>query len=67
MNKFQCKVLTLIMTVLLLMSCLFVGRETAVYVMGRAVKEPEYCVVLDAGHGGMGNGPKKESVTIPCI
>ncbi len=52
MNKSQYKVLTIIMTILLLLSCLLVGRETAVYVMGRTVKETGYCVVLDAGHGG---------------
>lgn len=67
MNKSQYKILTIIMTVLLLLSCLFVGREAAEYVMGRSIvgaaekegrsvpggtENEKWCVVLDAGHGG---------------
>uniref|UniRef100_UPI0040569181 N-acetylmuramoyl-L-alanine amidase n=1 Tax=Acetatifactor sp. TaxID=1872090 RepID=UPI0040569181 len=43
---------------LLLVSMLFVGRETAKYVMSmRSVTKEEYpCVVIDAGHGGADPG-----------
>lgn len=53
MNRFQQKLLSLIMGVLFILSMLFVGREAASYVMGRSsVVADGVCVVLDAGHGG---------------
>lgn len=51
MSKFQSKLLTMIMSVLLVVSMLFVGREAAEYAMGGRVAA-ERCVVIDAGHGG---------------
>ena len=45
--------------VLLLISMYMVGRETAVYVLGRNVVKGdsmERCVVIDAGHGGIDPG-----------
>lgn len=52
MDKYQYKLLSILMSVLLLVSMFFVGREAAAYVAGRSVSENELCVVLDAGHGG---------------
>lgn len=54
MNRFQYKLSSIIMTVLLLASMLYVGREAADYVAGSSVetKEDKRCVVIDAGHGG---------------
>lgn len=51
--------ITRITAVLLLISMYMVGRETAVYVMGRNMVKgdaSEKCVVIDAGHGGMDPG-----------
>lgn len=54
MNRFQYKLSSIIMTLLLLASMLYVGREAADYVAGSSVetKEDKRCVVIDAGHGG---------------
>lgn len=52
MDKFQCKVLSVVMAVLLMGAMFFVGREAAAYVAGISVTRGEKCVVLDAGHGG---------------
>lgn len=54
MNRLQNKLLSVIMTMLLLVSVVYVGREMASYVAGRSVdvKEEKICVVIDAGHGG---------------
>lgn len=54
MNRLQNKLLSVIMTMLLLVSVVYVGREMASYVAGRSVdvKEEKRCVVIDAGHGG---------------
>lgn len=54
MNRLQNKLLSVIMTILLLISVVYVGREMASYVAGRSVdvKEEKRCVVIDAGHGG---------------
>lgn len=54
MNRLQNKLLSVIMTILLLVSVVYVGREMASYVAGRSVdvKEEKRCVVIDAGHGG---------------
>ena len=54
MNRFQYKLSSIIMTLLLLVSMLYVGREAADYVAGSRVetKEEKRCVVIDAGHGG---------------
>jgi len=62
MSDFQYKLLSLLMGVLLLVSMMFVGRETARYVSGRTlqVEEKQPCVVLDAGHGG--NDPGKVGI-----
>ena len=70
MDKFQSKVLSIVMTVLLLISMFFVGREAAAYVVGRGVGQSEICVVLDPGHGGddpgkVGiNGAKEKDVNL---
>jgi hypothetical protein len=51
--------ITRMTAVLLLISMYMVGRETAVYVMGRNVVKgasKERCVVIDAGHGGIDPG-----------
>ena len=52
MDKFQCKVLSVVMAILLLGAMFLVGREAAAYVAGISVTRGEMCVVLDAGHGG---------------
>lgn len=54
----QYKILSVVMSGLLILSMLLVGRETARSVMSmRAqVREETPCVVIDAGHGGMDPG-----------
>ena len=54
MNRFQYKLLSVSMAVLLLASMALVGREAAIYAAGSTVKVEETvrCVVIDAGHGG---------------
>ncbi len=54
MNRFQYKLLSVSMAVLLLASMALVGREAAIYAAGSNVKvgETVRCVVIDAGHGG---------------
>ncbi len=54
MNEFQNKLLSVVMTALLLVSVLYVGKEVASYVTGRnvSVGDEKMCVVIDAGHGG---------------
>lgn len=54
MNRFQYKLLSVSMAVLLLASMALVGREAAIYAAGSNVKvgETTKCVVIDAGHGG---------------
>lgn len=54
MNRFQYKLLSVSMAVLLLASMALVGREAAIYAAGSNVKVEETvrCVVIDAGHGG---------------
>ena len=54
MNKYQNKLLTIAVGVLLLASMVYAGREAVFYVDGSRVKveETERCVVIDAGHGG---------------
>lgn len=58
MEEKQYKILSIIMGVLLVVSMLVVGRETAKYVNGvnLQVKKGAPCVVIDAGHGGMDSG-----------
>ena len=65
MNRFQNKLLPVIMTVLLLVSVLYVGREMASYVTSRNVNvgEEKRCVVIDAGHGGIEYRPKKFQIS----
>lgn len=52
------RILSLVMTGLLLISMLFVGRETGRYVasMKVEVRAEKPCVVIDAGHGGIDPG-----------
>ncbi len=52
MNKVQNKALTILMSCLLVISMLFVGREAGEYVSGSRLQIKEKCVVIDAGHGG---------------
>ena len=52
MNKFQQKLLTIIMGCLLVISMVVVGKEAAEYVTGKNVQIEQPCVVIDAGHGG---------------
>jgi len=54
MSRLQYKLLSIVMTVLLLSSMLYVGREAAAYVAAKkvSVAEEKRCVVIDAGHGG---------------
>lgn len=54
----QYKILTLVMSGLLVISMLIVGRETARYVISTraVVREALPCVVIDAGHGGFDPG-----------
>ncbi len=54
MTEFQHKLLTLIMSVLLVLSMFAVGREAARSAMTGKVsaEREEICVVIDAGHGG---------------
>lgn len=58
MEEKQYKILSIIMGVLLVVSMLVVGRETAKYVSSTKllVREEAPCVVIDAGHGGMDSG-----------
>jgi len=70
MDKYQSKVLSVVMAVLLLGAMFFVGREAAAYVAGISVTKGVQCVVLDAGHGGddpgkVGvNGAKEKDVNL---
>lgn len=53
MEGFCYKLSSIVMTVLLLASMLYVGREAAAYVAGSGIQgEERRCVVIDAGHGG---------------
>lgn len=54
MNRLQYKLSSVVVTVLLLVAMLYVGREAAVYVTGSnlSIQEEKKCVVIDAGHGG---------------
>lgn len=56
MDKFWYRVFSLGMTVTLLVSMLYVGREIGIYVAGSGVRGADQgeklCVVIDAGHGG---------------
>ncbi len=54
MNRSQYKLLSIAMTIMLLVSMFYVGREAAAYVAGRnvSVEEERRCVVIDPGHGG---------------
>ncbi len=66
MNAFQSKLFSVIMTILLLASMVYVGREAAAYVSGRNVDmgEEKMCVVIDAGHGG--DDPGKVGINGAC-
>lgn len=72
MDRFQNRLLTVVMTVLLLASMVYVGREAAVYAAARRVsqREAKQCVVIDAGHGGddpgkVGiNGAKEKDINL---
>lgn len=56
MSKGQYRLLSAVITVLLLAAMFYVGREAAAYVAGSEVKigeeKEKLCVVIDAGHGG---------------
>ncbi len=57
MSDFQYKLLSMVMGMLLIVSMLVVGRETARSVMSSRLEEKDVkCVVLDAGHGGADPG-----------
>lgn len=46
------KLIGLVMAAVLLVSMLSLGRSGARLTMGERVASPQYCVVIDAGHGG---------------
>lgn len=50
------KCIKLVMTLLLLVSVIYLAKETAQLVMGTEVKEKQRCIVIDAGHGGTDPG-----------
>lgn len=62
MSEAQYKILSMVMGVLLVVSMLFVGKETAIYTSSPTivVQEAMSCVVIDAGHGG--NDPGKVGI-----
>ncbi len=55
MEKIRYRIFTAVLTLLLVASTVYVGREVAAYVTGSKVKVgtgERRCVVIDAGHGG---------------
>lgn len=58
MEDRQYKILSIVMSGLLILSMLLVGRETAKSVMSMTprTENEKLCVVIDAGHGGMDPG-----------
>lgn len=57
MDKFRVKILCGAAALLLLAGICYMGREAAAHVMGKNVaEEKSFCVVVDAGHGGMDPG-----------
>ncbi len=72
MSKLQSRLLTILMTILLLASMVYVGQEAASYVTGKTIDvgEEKWCVVIDAGHGGddpgkVGiNGAKEKDINL---
>ena len=55
MKKYQNHFLAAAMAALLILSAVYVGRETAFYASGdrvNVIDEDRPCVVIDAGHGG---------------
>ena len=72
MSEFQNKLLSMIMGGLLVVSMLALAKEAAVYTASKAVQEQDekYCVVIDAGHGGIDpgkvgiNGAKEKDINL---
>lgn len=56
LKKSREKLIGLIMAAVLLLSMLTLGQSGARLTMGKALKTPQFCVVIDAGHGGSDPG-----------
>ncbi len=72
MDRFQHRLLSAVLVVLLLASAVYIGKETLFYTAGKNVRvgEKGKCVVIDAGHGGddpgkVGiNGAKEKDINL---
>lgn len=56
MTKNKERLIKMVMTVILLLSMVYLAREAAILTTSRSVPEQGLCVVVDAGHGGADPG-----------